>query len=182
MGWELHSPRRADITWCARSTKLNGYMGIALAVPLEIYDISKVDISRCSDTKKIPREPEKGGGFLRKYFVNFPVDIYRKLSGSRPPQSDWQLARGRFTTIMYATLKCKSTGVEFGVANYHMPCMFRNPKVMTIHSQLAAMYAQRQGDASRGAHGRFQPGLGTVGTSPTNGELDAQQARLWPRG
>jgi hypothetical protein len=21
------------------------------------------------------------------------------------------------------------TGVEFGVANYHMPCMFRNPKV-----------------------------------------------------
>ena len=59
----------------------NGYMGIALAVPLEIYDISKVDISRCSDTKKIPREPEKGGGFLRKYFVNFPVDWSRSCLG-----------------------------------------------------------------------------------------------------
>ena len=164
----------------------NGYMGIALAVPLEIYDISKVDISRCSDTKKIPREPEKGGGFLRKYFVNFPVDMYRKLSGSRPPQSDWQLARGRFNTIMYATLKCKSTGVEFGVANYHMPCMFRNPKVMTIHSQLAAMYAQRQaGDLPAVLMGDFnlKPGDGGYDLI-TNGELDAahEAAPVAPEG
>ena len=38
----------------------NGYMGIALAVPLAKYDVSKVDISRCSDTKKLPREPKPG--------------------------------------------------------------------------------------------------------------------------
>jgi len=119
----------------------NGYMGIALAVPLDKYDVSKVDISRCSDTKKLPREPKPG--MLQKV-INYPVNLYRKVSGERPPQTDWQLARGRFNTIMYASLKCKESGAEFGVANYHMPCMFRNPKVMTIHSQLAAMYAQQQ--------------------------------------
>ena len=119
----------------------NGYMGIALAVPLAKYDVSKVDISRCSDTKKLPREPKPG---LLQKVINYPINLYRKVSGERGPQSDWQLANGRFNTIMYASLKCKESGAEFGVANYHMPCMFRNPKVMTIHSQLAAMYAQQQ--------------------------------------
>lgn len=88
---------------------------------------------------------------------------YGKVTGKRPEQSDWRLARGRFNTIMYAALKCKSTGVEFGVANYHMPCMFRNPKVMTIHSQLAGMYAQRMaGDLPAVLMGDFnlKPGDG----------------------
>lgn len=140
----------------------NGYMGIALAVPLEKYEMSKVDISRCSDTKKLPRE-QYDPGFLRKYFVDAPVGLYRKISGKRAPQSDWQLARARFNTIMYATLRCKTTGVEFGVANYHMPCMFRNQKVMTIHCQLAAMYAQRMaGDKPAVLMGDFniKPGDG----------------------
>ena len=120
----------------------NGYMGIALAVPLDKYEVCKVDISRCSDTVRLPKEKVEEG-ILRKIFIDAPLSLYRKATGKRPPQSDWQLARGRFNTIMYAALRCKNTGVEFGVANYHMPCMFRNPKVMTIHSQLAGMYAQR---------------------------------------
>ena len=69
----------------------NGYMGIALAVPLDKYDVSKVDISRCSDTKKLPREPKPG--MLQKV-INYPVNLYRKVSGERPPQTHWQLARG----------------------------------------------------------------------------------------
>ena len=32
----------------------------------------------------------------------------------RPEPSDWALARNRFNTIVYATLRCKTTGVEFG--------------------------------------------------------------------
>ena len=145
----------------------NGYMGIALAVPLEKYEMSKVDISRCSDTKKLPRE-QYDPGFLRKYFVDAPVGLYRKISGKRAPQSDWQLARARFNTIMYATLRCKTTGVEFGVANYHMPCMFRNQKVMTIHCQLAAMYTQRMaGDKPAVLMGDFniKPGDGGYNSS-----------------
>ena len=34
----------------------NGYMGIAMAVPLSLYTVSKVDISRCSDSG--PRLPK----------------------------------------------------------------------------------------------------------------------------
>jgi hypothetical protein len=75
--------------------------------------------------------------------VEKPLDVWRVVTGKRAPQSDWALANSRFNTIVFASLRCKITGVEFGVANYHMPCMFRNPKVMTIHAQLAGMYAQR---------------------------------------
>jgi 2',5'-phosphodiesterase len=94
-------------------------MGIALAMPLNKYEVCKVDISRCSDTVRLPKESTKEG-ILRKIFVDKPLSLYRKVTGTRPPQSDWQLARGRFNTIMYIALKCKRTGVEFGVANYHM--------------------------------------------------------------
>ena len=135
----------------------NGYMGIALAVPLGTYDVTKVDISRCSDTKKLPREPKPSG--VKKFIATW----MEKITGKRPPQTDWQLARNRFNTIMYASLKCKTSGVEFGVANYHMPCMFRNPGVMTIHSQLAAAYAQRMaGDLPNVLMGDFnlKPGDG----------------------
>jgi len=150
----------------------NGYMGIALAVPVEAYEVTKVDISRCSDTKRLPREPKPGG--LKKFFSG----LVEKITGKRPPQSDWQLARNRFNTIMYATLKCKESGVAFGVANYHMPCMFRNPGVMTIHSQLAAAYAQRMaGDLPAVLMGDFnlKPGDGgydliTTGDIPSGHE------------
>jgi hypothetical protein len=59
----------------------NGYMGIALAVPLDRYEVSKVDISRCSDTARLPREPAPAGGVLRKIFVDKPLDLYRKARG-----------------------------------------------------------------------------------------------------
>ena len=147
----------------------NGYMGIALAVPLDKYEVTKVDISRCSDTARLPKENTKDAGFLRKFFVEKPVNLYHKVTGKRPPQSDWQLARGRFNTIMYAALKCKNTGVEFGVANYHMPCMFRSPKVMTIHSQLAGMYAQRM---AGGADGVPVVLMGDFNLKPGDGGYD----------
>jgi 2',5'-phosphodiesterase len=37
----------------------------------------------------------------------------------------------------------RSTGKEFGVATYHMPCQFRIPSVMVIHT---ALVAQRLAD------------------------------------
>lgn len=56
----------------------NGYMGIALAVPLDKYEVCKVDISRCSDTARLPKEPTPGGGILRKIFVDVPKDLFHK--------------------------------------------------------------------------------------------------------
>ena len=42
----------------------NGYMGIALAVPLGRYDVRAVDISRCSDTAKLPRDRKPRSNIL----------------------------------------------------------------------------------------------------------------------
>ena len=151
----------------------NGYMGIALAVPLGAYDVTKVDISRCSDTKKLPREPKPSG--IQKFVSTW----MERITGKRTAQTDWQLARNRFNTIMYASLRCKESGVEFGVANYHMPCMFRNPGVMTIHSQLAAAYAQRMaGGLPAVLMGDFnlKPGDGGYDLITTGGIPDTHDA------
>ncbi len=43
--------------------KFDGYMGVAIGVPLDTYEITNVDIKRVADTKSLPRAP-KPRGFL----------------------------------------------------------------------------------------------------------------------
>lgn len=131
----------------------NNYMGVGLAVPLDAYEVTTSDISRLSDTVKFPhvKTKEKDLGFLLnplyRVFVQTPVSVWRKLTDYRAPSDEWQTARGRFNSILHATLTCKKTNVKFGVATYHMPCMFRTAadrRVMTIHAGIAAQYALKQ--------------------------------------
>uniref|UniRef100_A0A7S2TI34 Endonuclease/exonuclease/phosphatase domain-containing protein n=1 Tax=Lotharella oceanica TaxID=641309 RepID=A0A7S2TI34_9EUKA len=51
---------------------------------------------------------------------------------------DWIDSRRRSNTMIYATLADRVTGVQFGVATYHMPCAFFAPRVMVLHSAMAA--------------------------------------------
>ena len=130
----------------------NNYMGVGLAVPTDAYEVVKSDISRLSDTVRFPRVKPKEvnlGPLTPVYnlFVKTPVSLWRKMTDYRPPMDEWETARGRFNSILYATLKCKKTGVSFGVSTYHMPCMFRtvaDRRVMVIHAGIAAQYALNQ--------------------------------------
>jgi endonuclease/exonuclease/phosphatase family metal-dependent hydrolase len=129
----------------------NNYMGVGLAVPLDAYEVTTSDISRLSDTVKFPqvKKKDKDFGILNPVVnvLKMPVSIWRKLTDYRPPSDEWQTARGRFNSILYATLTCKKTNAKFGVCTYHMPCMFRTAadrRVMTIHAGIAAQYALNQ--------------------------------------
>jgi 2',5'-phosphodiesterase len=130
----------------------NNYMGVGLAVPLDAYELVGSDVARLSDTVKFPRVKEnevKLGPLtpLYKLFVSKPIGLWRKITDYRPPMDEWQTARGRFNSILHATLKCKKSKVSFGVSTYHMPCMFRTAadrRVMTIHAGIAAQYALNQ--------------------------------------
>jgi len=130
----------------------NNYMGVGLAVPLDAYEVMASDISRLSDTVRFPYVATKERNFgvlnpLYNALVKTPLWAWRKLRDYQPPSDEWQTARSRFNSILYVTLTCKKTNVQFGVATYHMPCMFRTSadrRVMTIHAGIAAQYALNQ--------------------------------------
>lgn len=48
----------------------------------------------------------------------------------------------RFCQAVLVKLVSQSTGARLCVATYHMPCQFRNPRVMVLHSALYAAWAQ----------------------------------------
>ena len=132
----------------------NNYMGVGLAVPTDAYELVRSDISRLSDTVKFPRVKPKEASFgpltpVYNLLVKTPVGLWRKLTDYRPPMTEWDTARNRFNSILHATLKCKKSDVSFGVATYHMPCMFRTAadrRVMVIHAGMAAQYALNQSE------------------------------------
>lgn len=126
----------------------NGYMGVALAFPMESYETISVDISNLSDKRKQgwPRAPTSTLTFTSKLFQNFNSlwSIPLKLLGlvSEPKEDHWSFSARRSNVLLTATLKEKSTGHTFCIGNYHMPCAFFMPMAMTIHAEMAAKHVQ----------------------------------------
>lgn len=131
-------------------SKFDGYMGVAVAIPMDKYDVTNVDITRVSDTKTIvEKKPEpKPEGFVAE-----TVDKIRRIwrsvvsiwTGSKPKIRDdlWELVKKRHNQMICTELLCKDSKKSFVVGTYHMPCAFRNPDVMVVHSALSAQHIQR---------------------------------------
>jgi mRNA deadenylase 3'-5' endonuclease subunit Ccr4 len=121
--------------------KYNGYMGIALAWPTAEFEAAKVDISRLSDTREWPASPEKPWWEqLWKNAVENPLRRLQILPSE--PESHWSHAARRYNVLLTAVLKHKESQQQFCIANYHMPCAFYAPKVMTTHADMAVAHVQ----------------------------------------
>lgn len=126
--------------------KFNGYMGIAVAYPIQDFETVDVDISRLAD-KRVggwPRAPDPTltDSVLAtlKPFWSVPlgmVGLYKK-----PKEDHWSMSQRRFNILLTTTLRDKQSGLTFCVGNYHMPCAFYMPMAMTIHSEMAAKHVQ----------------------------------------
>lgn len=115
--------------------KFNGYMGVATAFPIDDYHLEKVELPRIADTKYIP--PIATKNLLQKIIIYF-----KKLFGLIK-ETEWDKSLNRNNKMVIVQLKEKNGNKNsFVVGNYHMPCEFRLPKVMVIHSCLAAQYVQ----------------------------------------
>lgn len=125
--------------------KFDGYMGVAVGVPLSDYEISDVDITRVADTKSIAREP-KPRGFIDVTLAKMGK-IYRavgRIVGSyKDPIELWDSVTHRHNQIISLRLKCRQSDKSFVVGTYHMPCMFKLPSVMMAHCALSAQHLQR---------------------------------------
>lgn len=135
--------------------KFNGYMGVAIAFPMNKYTLEDCSIVNVAD--------EKQGGYEGKDKQPFALlnsaamRVWGALSlvvtklGSRlfprffiqedEKQTDaaaWAAARSRSNMMIMLHLVENDTArpIDFVVATYHMPCYFFMPKVMMIHTAL----------------------------------------------
>jgi len=122
----------------------NGNMGITLAFPTAKYKAITMTMRRLSHTKKWPSPPDQG--ILNKLWdsahswILAPV---RYLSGYKEKKDEWDLAKSRENVFLFARLQTREgLGETLCIGNYHMPCMWRDPKVMTIHTALAGLLMQ----------------------------------------
>jgi len=131
----------------------NGYMGIAMAYPTASFETLDVDICRLSDTRQDgwPREDKADMDDSNKPCFALPFSwLLPKLKAKLPwnkqekePLDPWEYSKRRFNVMLTATLKDKERNKSFCISNYHMPCAFYAPQVMTIHVDLAARRIQQ---------------------------------------
>lgn len=152
--------------------KFNGYMGVAIAVPLAKYDIDSVDITRIADTKRMPYKPRPVYSFVGQIYKT----IYHHLlkwaeyfNFYTPAIDVWDSALYRTNLMICTRLSLKNTHTpdtvlttespesteesvvsappakkqSFVVGTYHMPCMFKLPSVMVTHCALSAQHIQK---------------------------------------
>ena len=126
--------------------KFNGYMGVGLAYPIDAFETMNVDISRLAD-KRVdgwPVEPEPSTSTKVWNSVSSLWKVPLKAVGfdSNKDRDHWEISENRFNILLTATLKDRKSGQAFCIANYHMPCCFYAPMVMSIHSEMAARHVQ----------------------------------------
>jgi len=139
--------------------KFNGYMGVGIAFPLGPWNVLEVDISRLADKRedKWPSPPKDNnnnllsrilkwmGATLRLYLESFrkllPASI--RDASSSTTTDHWAVSKNRFNVLVTVKLQDKVTKQAFAVGNYHMPCAYYAPMIMTIHTDLAARHVQR---------------------------------------
>eukprot|EP00586_Coscinodiscus_wailesii_P012213 CAMPEP_0172500430 /NCGR_PEP_ID=MMETSP1066-20121228/138109_1 /TAXON_ID=671091 /ORGANISM="Coscinodiscus wailesii, Strain CCMP2513" /LENGTH=289 /DNA_ID=CAMNT_0013274651 /DNA_START=477 /DNA_END=1346 /DNA_ORIENTATION=- len=143
-------------------------MGVAMAYPLDRYETLQTDISRLSDTRENgwPTPPadndderslvtrtlsnawRRGGRVVTTTFDAVIRGTVRRLFGfDKVPEKreidHWDMAQNRHNVFLFARLRDKSTGADFAIGTYHMPCAFFAPMVMTIHAEMVVRRLRR---------------------------------------
>lgn len=144
----------------------NNYMGIAIAFPIDKFEVIDVDIARLSDYREggWPRLPEEEKDGAVKSTIKMSMKTIRKtinlllLSPIKsvlqipPPKESidhWKLSENRQNVMLFCRLRSKGNKGEIGprrvfcISNYHMPCAFYAPMVMNIHAEMIVKRTQR---------------------------------------
>lgn len=143
-------------------SKFSGYMGVGVAYPTTLYELADCKTVCVGNTKRWnrPRRPgrcEQLNTSVTQWVANIfaPLTFAAKFVANkfgcnckpkdrRPLHAKVQSrAAKRFNRAVVVKLRRRETGTEFCVATYHLPCDFKLKPVVTLHSALYAMTAQR---------------------------------------
>lgn len=161
-GWTGFSCR-ADSSFSPH--RFGSFMGVAVAYPQKKYRLLESDIFTVAQHKpwpKAPNPPPKEpvsmpvraalgvAKRMSSFVMMLPRGIHALFTAEQPPvkpprtaADDWAQAKRRWNRLVSVKLQHTESGAPFAVSNYHMPCVYYAPRVMTIHSALAAQRAQQ---------------------------------------
>lgn len=117
-------------------------MGVALAWPTDSFETLAVDISRLSDKRSGGWPAPSQKTWLDQVWERFDSSLYLLGLRDKAEENHWDISQRRANVIVTATLKDKQSGTAFSIGNYHMPCCYYAPMVMTIHSEMAVQHVQ----------------------------------------
>eukprot|EP00518_Triparma_eleuthera_P000826 CAMPEP_0182454998 /NCGR_PEP_ID=MMETSP1319-20130603/1371_1 /TAXON_ID=172717 /ORGANISM="Bolidomonas pacifica, Strain RCC208" /LENGTH=302 /DNA_ID=CAMNT_0024653027 /DNA_START=234 /DNA_END=1142 /DNA_ORIENTATION=+ len=126
----------------------NGYMGIALAFPKSEYTLEELWNENLADTVKWPRDPKEQEGVLSRVTNKLAGFVGLQKKWERKPEDSFSASARRANVMITARLKSKKSKGSFNIGVYHMPCAFRTPQVMSLHSALAIRRSQELADGS----------------------------------
>jgi len=139
---ELFSQHDYIYVHSAYGGSFNGYMGVGIAYPKNLYDMEKCHIQRIADTKS--------GGYTQNTTVavhsifETVFNWFKKTAGIQSTHEDpWTYSQKRSNNAVMLKLLSKQQKRSIWICTYHMPCAFFNPPVMTIHLSLLFKYATR---------------------------------------
>ncbi len=127
----------------------HGYMGVAMAIPEDVYTIKDVNIRRIADTKQVPKidEPKPSTHHLFIHKAQAILDTCRGVKRERET-CPWEDSLKRHNTMIAARVSTLSSKQSFCIGTYHMPCAYWSPQIMVIHAALTVQHLQEfaQGD------------------------------------
>jgi 2',5'-phosphodiesterase len=134
--------------------RFNGYMGVGIAYPLAQYEPLAISISSVAETKKwgyrpAPSTLAKFTGSLASMLKLLPWSKPRgkSLGGGRgdgQPADAYQLAKSKWNQMVFVKLRDRGFSEKpFCVATYHMPCVFKVPATMALHTALACQHLHK---------------------------------------
>lgn len=130
----------------------SGYMGVAIAFPINAYDVLDIKVERLTDTHTWPARAPKLTGVVKALVdlrtrtklvwealfgsLNGQKQRLRRRSGRARITQVWNDARDRRNMMIFTRLRSKANGARLCVGTYHMPCAFYSPPLMQIHCAL----------------------------------------------
>lgn len=114
--------------------------------------------ARLSDKREggWPREPKRTSIISRLITkltcsVRRVLEVLQLIPNTKHITDHWAVSQNRYNILITMKLWDKSTNQCFAIGNYHMPCSYYAPMIMTIHTDMAARHIQRL--ASSGKYG-----------------------------
>ena len=115
------------------SSAKTGFMGVLIAYPRKFFTLLETSIvnvfENCYYLKSRPRDNLLKNFSFKRFFESFFESF---LNLFRKKEDVWKLANRANMMIM---LRLRNNlGNRFVIGNYHMPCFFYEPQVMSIHT------------------------------------------------
>ncbi len=135
-------------------TGFSDFMGVALAIPDDLYLIDKVSIVRpCARAKRwtfanaVEPAPLSWLSWIYR-LIPGTKDITNAPARHHERKNALEAVSRRHNRMILATLKTKGEDPQnFCVATYHMPCVYWDERAMVCHAALSMDAAERYADS-----------------------------------